>query len=320
MKLKPLPDAEGFAGAFAGVSHGVLLVAGGANFPDKKPWNGGKKVWHDTIFALEKPDGDWKAAGKLPRPLGYGVSVSHRDGVICVGGSDMDRHYADVFRLEWKAGSVARTELPPLPEPVANLCGGRIGDTLYVAGGLAKPDATEPLKCFYAMDLAATSPKWRKLDPWPGRPRMLAVAANAGGSFCLVGGVDLVIKNGKAERQYLKDGFVYHPDTGWKPMPDLPHPVAATASPAPFDDRGFLVLGGDTGEHVATSPDKHPGFAKQILRFDIAQNKWHAAGELPAPRVTLPCVRWRDAWVLPSGEARPGDRSPDVWSFLPPPK
>src|SRR5262245_39289056 len=97
-KLPSLPDREGFAGAFAGVSHGALIVAGGANFPDQKPWAGGKKMWTDTVFVLEKPGGEWKVAGKLPRPLGYGVSGSHGAGGVCVGGRGADRRRPDAGR------------------------------------------------------------------------------------------------------------------------------------------------------------------------------------------------------------------------------
>ena len=111
-KLAPLPDAEGFAGSFAGVSGGALVVAGGANFPDKKPWDGGKKAWTDRVFVLDKPGGIWKEAGKVPRPLGYGVSVTHGTGVVCVAGCDADRHYADAFRLDWKDGKLTTTPLP----------------------------------------------------------------------------------------------------------------------------------------------------------------------------------------------------------------
>ncbi|MFO0044239.1 MAG: galactose oxidase, partial [Armatimonadota bacterium] len=50
-QLPPLPDPEGFAAPFAGMSHNQLLVAGGANFPDKRPWEGGTKVWYDKVFA-----------------------------------------------------------------------------------------------------------------------------------------------------------------------------------------------------------------------------------------------------------------------------
>ena len=103
-RLAPLPDQHGVAGPFAGASHGALIVAGGANFPDKKPWDGGRKVWSDAVYVLDKPNGRWAVAGTLPRPLGYGVSVTHNNGVVCVGGSDADRHYADVFRLADQAG------------------------------------------------------------------------------------------------------------------------------------------------------------------------------------------------------------------------
>src|SRR5690554_3196384 len=78
--LNPIPDSIGFAGSFGGISNGVLLVAGGANFPDGgAPWTGSKKVWHDRIFALENPDGDWKMVGALPNAMGYGVSVNWKD-------------------------------------------------------------------------------------------------------------------------------------------------------------------------------------------------------------------------------------------------
>ena len=53
-QLPALPDKLGFAGPFAGSYNGALLVAGGANFPGKPPWEGGLKVWHNTIFFLER--------------------------------------------------------------------------------------------------------------------------------------------------------------------------------------------------------------------------------------------------------------------------
>ena len=78
-RLPDLPSKLGLAGAFAGVADGYLLVAGGANFPDQMPWDGGIKKWHDTVYALDKPDGAWSIVGQLPIPLGYGVSVTTTD-------------------------------------------------------------------------------------------------------------------------------------------------------------------------------------------------------------------------------------------------
>ncbi len=56
-------------------------------------------MWSDTVFALAGPDAEWEIVGRLPRPLGYGVSVSYKQSVICVGGSNADGHYSESFRL-----------------------------------------------------------------------------------------------------------------------------------------------------------------------------------------------------------------------------
>jgi len=317
-RLPSLPDKEGFAGPFAGVSNEALIVASGANFPDKKPWEGGKKVWYDSVFVLEKPNRKWKIAGKLPRPLGYGVSVTHGTGVVCVGGSDVDRHYADAFRLDWKEGKLVTTKLPSLPKPLANACGALVGDTLYVAGGQEKPDSKDTLKIAWKIDLASAEPKWKEIDTCPGDGRMLSVAAGYDGAFWLVGGANLVVGKGeKIERRYLKDAYRYDPDKGWKRIADLPHPVVAAPSPAPTDNSGFYVLGGDDGSQFGVGPDKHRGFSKKVLRYDSKTEKWVEASELSAPRVTVPCVLWNTSWVVPSGEVRPGVRSPEVWSVMP---
>ena len=44
-----IPDADGFAGAYAGVSNGVLLLAGGTNFPgNRRSWtNGTNGIYRD---------------------------------------------------------------------------------------------------------------------------------------------------------------------------------------------------------------------------------------------------------------------------------
>ncbi len=312
-RLPPIPNAHGVAGPFAGTSGGALLVAGGANFPDKKPWEGGTKVWHDAAFVLEQPGGAWKAAGKLPRALGYGVSATHRGALVCAGGSDSRRHRAECFRLEWRAGKLHTSDLPNLPRPVANGCGALVGDTLFVFGGQEEPDSAEASAAAFRIDLSAREPKWDAVPGFPGRGRVLAVAAAHGGTFYVVGGAALV----KGKREYLRDAYGYSPKDGWKRLADLPHALAAAPSPAPAHATGFDVLGGDDGSQVGAPPEKHAGFRKDVLRYDTKTDKWAARGELAAPRVTVPCVEWNGAIAVPSGEVRPGVRSPDVWHAKP---
>ena len=118
-KLPPLPEPVGLAGPFAGVSNDVLIVAGGANFPEGPPWEGYPKVWHDRVFVLIEPEGNWVSDFKLPRPLGYGVSVTWNEKIICLGGGDKDRHYADAFILYWTGKKLETTALPPMPASCA---------------------------------------------------------------------------------------------------------------------------------------------------------------------------------------------------------
>lgn len=58
------------------------------------------KKWYDSVFVLGKASAEWHAGFKLPRPLGYGVSVTMQDGLICIGGSDSTHHFTEVFRLQ----------------------------------------------------------------------------------------------------------------------------------------------------------------------------------------------------------------------------
>ena len=322
-KLRPLPNRAGLGGPYAGVSQGKLLVAGGANFPQAPLWEGGGKLWYDAVYVLSEPQGDWKEVGKLMRPMGYGVSATAPAGVICAGGSDLQRHYRDVFLLQLVAGGLETKALPPLPRPMANGCGAMAGNTLYIAGGIEAPNSTNALRTFWALDLAAAAPAWRELEPWPGPARMLAVAAVQDGAFFLISGTSFSgDAEGKPVRRYLTDVYRYRPGSGWKQVADIPRPAVAAPSPAPVLEKpGILVLSGDDGTKVGFQPaQQHPGFAKDILAYQANTDTWTRRGEVPATQVTVPAVAWRGRHVIPNGEIRPGVRTPEVWSFQPEPR
>ena len=44
----------GQAGLLAGIHNDVMILAGGANFPDKVPWLGGKKRYYSDVFVFKK--------------------------------------------------------------------------------------------------------------------------------------------------------------------------------------------------------------------------------------------------------------------------
>jgi len=339
-QLPPVPDPIGFAAPFAGVSGDALIVAGGANFPGAMPWEGGQKVWHDSIFVLPKPDAKWLTGFKLPHPAAYGVSVTTSNGVLCAGGSDAREHFRDVFLLQWINGKIETRSLPPLPKPMANGCGAFVRNTVYLAGGTEKPDAKNAMKNFWSLDLAAAKPQWRELEPWPGPARMLAVAGigqasrlspsenrkletgatpvlHDADSFFLFSGVELSGDTaGKPVRGYLKDAYRFTPGQGWKRIADVPRATVAAPSPAILREGNLLIVSGDDGELANFEPKSaHPGFPKDVLSYDPRADKWTQLGESPLSRATVPVVEWRGAAVIPNGEARPGRRTPEVWAL-----
>ncbi len=315
-ELPPVPDKEGFAAPFVGVSGGALIVAGGANFPNGYPWEDGKKVWYDSVFVLEKPGSEWRTGFKLPRPAAYGVSISTDKGLLCIGGGDSERHFADVFLLEWKGGKIRAKTYPPLPQPCAFGSGVRIGNTVYVAGGIATPDSTRAMKNFWTLNLKKLDEGWQDLPAWPGPARMLAVAASADNAFHLISGTSLhPDAEGTPERTYLSDGWSWSKKVGWIPLADIPRPAVASPSPAPvLDSRHVLVICGDDGSKAGFEPmAKHPGFPRETLAYDVFEDSWSPAGSLPFSIVTAPVTEWNGRFVIANGEARPGVRSPKVW-------
>jgi N-acetylneuraminic acid mutarotase len=326
--LPSLPDATGFAGSFAGVADDVLIVAGGSNFPGGgNPWNGGTKQWYDKIFVLEKPGADWKQAGALPFPLGYGVSVSTKQGLLLIGGSNPEGHYADVFLLHYRNGKMEIETFPSLPFALANSSGALAGDKVFIAGGLSTPSSSSSEQVFLSFDLKAKDKGWEQLPTWPGASRMLSVAAAYEDCFFLFSGTRLT----EGKRIYLKDAYSYSDKRGWKKLTDLPFPVVAAPSPAVRSGNNDLfVFGGDTGkdaEQAATLKETHPGFSDKIIRYNIKKDKWSVAGEIYTNQkndfiekpnnsiwapVTTPLVVWHDKIVLAGGEVRPATRTPNV--------
>jgi N-acetylneuraminate epimerase len=309
--LPSLPDERGFAGSLAGVvKNNTLMVAGGTHFRDKMPWEGGTKVWYDTLYALDKPDGAWRVAGKLPQANGYGVSITTAQGWIILGGGNATEHFREVFWVQREA------KLPPLPKPCAFMCGCESDGVIYLCGGIETPTATTAMNTFWALDLKQPDAKWQELPPCPGKPRILACMAAVDGVVHLFSGAALQAgKDGKPEREWLNDAWAYQQGTGWTKLPDMPRVAVAAPNPAPVIGSKILVIGGDDGANVNFEPkEKHPGFPRSVLAFDVKTQTWSQEGEVPFSLVTTNAVAWRNQIVIPGGEARPGVRSPKVWS------
>ncbi len=310
-----LPEPLGVAGPFAGVSEGSLIVAGGAHF-EVSPFQGGTKRWVDRAWALDGPSGGWRDVGTLRRPLAYGVSATTQEGIIFAGGSDAERHYAEVWRVRLEGDKLTLEELPPLPRPNANAAGAVLDGVLYVAGGQPSPSASEALHAFWALDLAAVEQGWRELEPWPGPERILPAVVAQDGAVYLFSGAELAVDAaGATTRRFLSDGYRFRPGEGWKQVSGPPRPAVAAPGIA-WGPAHVFVFGGDDGSSFFRNDelgDDHPGFPRDVLAYHTITDSWARLPEAPFGHVTTTALEWNGAIAIPSGEDRPGHRSPAVW-------
>jgi solute:Na+ symporter, SSS family len=355
--LEDVPDDLGVAGAFAGLQMSddaeanVLLFAGGANFPlpdgVEDLWDERTtKVYHDAVHALVR-EGDayrWIAdVGQLPQPIGYGASASSPRGVLCVGGQDAERAYADAFELTWhpETRSSRVRELPDLPETSTGGSAVWFQNALWVWTGQTGPDASSASNHLWRLDPRTlihgfrAYPEWQPQPDLPAHGRTMAqlVVQHDGydSALYLIGGryVDADDPASQAAPLglvFLDEVWSFHPGEGvWRQRASAPTPMTAGTA-LPFGQSHVFVLGHATGEILADaceagggSPDwstyDHPGFPRKAWAYHTITDSWIEAGELPANQVTTPAVRWGDDLLVISGEVQPKVRTRSAWSF-----
>ncbi len=324
--LPNLPNELGVAGPFAGVHNDALIVAGGANFP-QPVWEN-TKVWHDDVYVLVR-QGDgyaWKDGGQLPRPIAYGAAVSTLAGVVCMGGSDQEDVYPDVFLLSWDPATeqVTCTDYPSLPRPCAYGQAALIGEVIYLAGGQSNGGLESAMTNFWKLDLSDKDDPdgftWKQLPPWPGPSRAFNVTAHQHNGYndCVY------VMSGRRqdgdEVQFLKDVWEFTPATGvWRGRTDAPRCFMAGEGIG-IGQSHILVLGGADGSLFFKADelrDDHPGFPNEVLAYHTITDTWTLGGSIPRNHVTTIAVKWDDRIVLPSGEVRPRVRSSAIWSIRP---
>lgn len=319
--LAPIPDTMGYAGAYVGTLNDYLVVAGGANFPDgTAPWDGGKKVWTDRAFVLKKKDGEWAECRPLPQQMGYGASVSYSGKMYIAGGSNQEKHLNEVYEISWdgETEDLIYNRLDNLPVSIANCASVLVGHHWYIIGGILSPDAQSAENACWKLDLQSPDTGWKRCADIPGKGRMLSVVANMGNRLVVLSGVAL--KAG--QREYLQDAYILDTGDVWSSLPNLPHAVAAAAGPAYYEPKmkKLFVFGGDDGElSKANLKHQHPGFSNRILQFDSTGKRWTLHSQIDIKQeekvwvpVTTGAIYWNGSVVLPSGEIRPGIRSPQV--------
>ena len=341
---QPSSPVTGLAGAVIGVHQNILIVAGGSDFPGKKPWEGGKKAYYKQIYTLTlnggEAQGQWKMQdARLPGPVAYSASASMEMGIVYAGGENEKGVTDQVFLLQWdqqKAVPVIRA-LAHLPGKRSNLAMVSIGKKIYAAGGENEQQAFADLM---VLDLGAANPQWQVLAPMPkALSHCVAVSQQKGKETCIymIGGR---ARTDSGISQLGGSVFCYHPlEDRWEQLPDIQEGGTkmniSAASAVPIGTEYILIAGSDDGvlfhqletlnlelahntdsiQHQLLLEKKmgiilhHPGFNKSVYLYHTTTGSWEKCGELPYAPVTTTAVKWKEQIFIPCGEIRPGTRT-----------
>lgn len=353
---KGLQTQPGLAGPYIGVTEGALVLAGGANFPEGMPWEGGIKQYYDGIFYLTKrEDGtiEWKlSASVLPQPLAYGGCVPVPGGLFVFGGKNISgaTDQSWLVNLDPVTGSCQIDEGEPLPMALSDFAFAVVGDYVYVAGGGDQAGVSTNTFWRYPVSGAnALKGGWQQLEDLPGPPRSFALAASQSDGkhncFYLFSG-RTITHDGSIS--LLQDGYVYDPELGrWSRlnqnvaftvMAGTAFPLGAASIVFPSGADGELMSRElalrDTLQLAQSASDSsemkrldraltghitgHPGFKTKIRIFNTITQEMEIRGDLPTTgQVTTTVVSWDGGFILPSGEIRPGVRTPKVLKIIP---
>ncbi|MEZ4903597.1 MAG: kelch repeat-containing protein [Spirosomataceae bacterium] len=352
--LTQMPVADGaiqqvgLAGASSGVHNGVLLIAGGANFEEQLPWEGGVKKYFDDVYVLyqiEKDTFRWaKKTYKLSQKVAYAATVSTSYGVLCVGGENEKKLSDDVFLLQWDAQNqqINQMSLASLPQPLSNASATVVGAYVYVMGGETK---NETLTSFYRLNLSSKTALWEKLPNIPiALSHAVAVTQSNGQYPCiyLFGGR---AKTESGISKLYNSTFCFDINKNrWKKKKNISHknralPALSAGSGVSLGDFQVLLIGGDKGmvftqietynANIAAESDgaikerlqaqkvalleNHQGFSKDMYLYNTFKNTWLRLGEVPLMMpVTTTAIKWGDAIFISSGEIKPGIRTPNI--------
>ena len=162
--------SPGFAGAINGVSNNVFIIAGGANFPNKLPWEGGKKYYSNEIHVLQKEGNNfvWNKNVKvlLPEPIAYCGVTSTEKGIVYAGGENENGISDKAHLIKWDQDKteIPVISLPAMPVALTNVAMTHIGNVVFAAGGDERNNSS---KKFFCLDLENENAGWKSLPDLP---------------------------------------------------------------------------------------------------------------------------------------------------------
>jgi N-acetylneuraminic acid mutarotase len=326
----------GLSGVVSGVVANQIIIAGGNNFPEGLPWEGGVKKYYDQVFVYDVK-GDTlimaDSSVRLPSKVAYAAVAQLKEGIFYAGGENEKGPLSNVYLIQKNnKNGVVIINWPDLPEALTNAVAVATSNAVYVLGGATKNGVSDKVWAVYLNDIKAG---WKYVSNMP-QPTAFAAAVFAQGQVYIMGGRN---KGTDGISEIYNQTFAWNiAKNSWSKKAPLPYVVSAATAVALPDK--ILFIGGDKGvvfhevEMLAakiaatTDPETknslteiknnlqktHPGFSKDVRAYDASLNKWSPYAQLgfTAP-VTTNAFLFNHKVILPVGEIKPGIRTPYIW-------
>ncbi len=188
--------AKGVSGHIAGeLRPGLLVMAGGCNFPDRPAREGGAKRYYSEIYTADylgafnlaceakasELDMGWKLVGHLPHPTAYAAFQLYDDQLIVAGGQSAAGDLSDAYIIQLSDSlDVEITPLPSLPEPRSGMASALIKNVLYLIGGHVNGKLSNTV---LSLDLSSPQKEWCEETPYPHSPFLKLVATTNLGEY-----------------------------------------------------------------------------------------------------------------------------------------
>lgn len=343
---------KGVSASYAALIDTKLIVAGGANFPDKFGFEGGSKAFYDEILQFDPEQGKWNIIGHLPQPGAYGVSVSLPEGMLWIGGNTPTESLSTCYKVLISENQ--KFEIQPfvrLPVTMDNFSGCAVDNRVFVGGGNVEG---KPSNKFYSIH-AGTDSAWTALPDFPGLPRvqpvMVAIQKEKKQYIYLLGG----FFGGDAAHKPSIATDILRYDIGtqqWEVVGEQTDSETGNrfslggATAMPIDNKYILCLGGvnyqvfldaitrqytigsdistsvdekatlnrEFSQYYMTQPVEYYQFNPECRIYDVETNEWKTIDSTPNTARAGATLVWDNTFFyVVQGEVKPGVRSSETW-------
>lgn len=326
---------EGLAGSFFGKQGDWFILAGGANFPHGKPWEGGTKTFSNNIFVFTETNNQFElvfTSDNLPYPVAEGAYASTPQGVLSIGGQTSDGLSNKTFMLNYNGQEVKVDAYPDLPLALKNSAATYINNKVYLLGG-QKKDGTS-VNLFLMLDLTNINSGWQSLPDFPVPVSAATMSAQQDGDE-----ISLFVFGGRAMgsdnlTNFYSSVYNFKPSKGeWIPKNDIRIDESTSirlsmAVSAPIGASHIALIGGDDGQvfnqvesainqnDTATRDSlwiNHAGFNDKILLYNTVTDSWFELDNPQKASVAVSSIVSDGKQVyIAGGEVSPGIRTPNI--------